>query len=579
MTSPEYKVAHAELLGRLKTLMLLRILFVTLLLGASIFIQIREAHTYFGYIQRFHYVLIGTIYAVSFAYVLILRVAWHLLWFAYLQLLLDTLFVTAIIYATGGIESIFSVLYVLTIINGSIILYRRGGLIIASSSSILYGLLMDLHYYGIIAPLGSRGYGAEYQGSYLFYMVLVNIIGFYVVAYLSSYLAEQARKSRVELKTKQRDVDNLEVLNESIINSMTSGLVVLNGEDKVLLFNPAAEEIFERSAREAIGHTLAEIFPPLQDHLLRSGAPAGLTDKRLPPFLDVSFERQDGRITHLRLSVSPLRLVMGEERGRVLIFQDITKMKQIEEEMKKVEGLALVGELAAGIAHEIRNPMASISGSIQMLREKLDRDDVDTRLMDIVSREIARLNNLVNDFLLFARPKRVNEKQFELNQVISESLELFRNSQHWSNKITVITELEEAIRLESDPDQLRQTLWNLYLNACEAMPEGGSLYVVTKRETSSEWGDRGEVTISVRDTGKGFEDRSLPYLFTPFFTTKEHGSGLGLAIVKRIVDRLQGDVWGGNHPEGGAVVTIRLPVSYSDRGLSLDGEPPATAAH
>ena len=355
-------------------------------------------------------------------------------------------------------------------------------------------------------------------------------------------MAEQARKSRVELKAKQRDVDNLEVLNESIINSMTSGLVVLNGGDKVLLFNPAAEEIFGRPAKEAIGHTLAEVFPSLQDHLLRSGTQVGLADKRLPPFLDVPFERQDGKITHLRLSVSPLRLVMGEERGRVLIFQDITKMKQIEEEMKKVEGLALVGELAAGIAHEIRNPMASISGSIQMLREKLDRDDVDTRLMDIVSREIARLNNLVNDFLLFARPKRVNEKQFELNQVISESLELFRNSQHWSNKITVITELEEAISLESDPDQLRQTLWNLYLNACEAMPEGGSLYVVTKREPSSEWGDRGEVTISVRDTGKGFEDCSLPYLFTPFFTTKEHGSGLGLAIVKRIVDRLQGDV-------------------------------------
>jgi two-component system sensor histidine kinase PilS (NtrC family) len=247
-------------------------------------------------------------------------------------------------------------------------------------------------------------------------------------------------------------------------------------------------------------------------------------------------------------------------------------MKQIEEEMKKVEGLALVGELAAGVAHEIRNPMASISGSIQMLREKLDKDDVNNRLMEIVSREINRLNNLVNDFLLFARPKRANRRQFDLNLVIQESLELFRNSQHWNNRIDIVTQLHQDTVLESDPDQLKQTLWNLYLNACEAMPEGGSLFVTTRRESNSAREDAGNVTVSVRDTGKGFEDRVLPHLFTPFFTTKEHGSGLGLAIVKRIVDRLQGEVWGANHPEGGAVITIRLPISFSDEELLEDSE-------
>jgi two-component system sensor histidine kinase PilS (NtrC family) len=213
--------------------------------------------------------------------------------------------------------------------------------------------------------------------------------------------------------------------------------------------------------------------------------------------------------------------------------------------------------------------MASISGSIQMLREKLGKDDVNNRLMDIVSREISRLNNLVNDFLLFARPKQANRRLFDLNAIIQESLELFRNSQHWNNKIGIVTELQGDTMLDSDPDQLKQTFWNLYLNACEAMPEGGSLHVTTTHE-SPQQGDSGNVIISVRDSGKGFEDSVLPHLFVPFFTTKEHGSGLGLAIVKRIVDRLRGEVWGANHPQGGAVITIRLPLSYPARnGESL----------
>jgi two-component system sensor histidine kinase PilS (NtrC family) len=567
MIPSEQKLAHTELLGRLKALMLLRVIFVTLLLGASIFIQIRDAQTYFGYIQKSHYIIIAAIYGVSLAYVLILRFTKTLTWFAYLQLLLDTLFVTAIIYATGGIESIFSVLYVLTIFNGSIMLYRKGGLVIASSSSILYGLLMDLHYYDIIHPLGTKGAGSEFGGPHLFYMVLVNIIGFYVVAYLSSYLTEQARKSRVELKAKQRDIDNLEVLNQSIINSMTSGLVVMNGGNHIVLFNPAAEEIFGMAPSQVTGRSIDQALPFLQKQVpdLTSRDRA---ERRIPPFIDLPYDRPDGETLHLRLSLSPLRLVMGEERGHLLIFQDITKIKQIEEEMKKVEGLALVGELAAGVAHEIRNPMASISGSIQMLREKLGKDDVNNRLMDIVSREISRLNNLVNDFLLFARPKQANRRLFDLNAIIQESLELFRNSQHWNNKIGIVTELQGDTMLDSDPDQLKQTFWNLYLNACEAMPEGGALYVTTTRE-SPQQGDLGNVIISVRDSGKGFEDSVLPHLFVPFFTTKEQGSGLGLAIVKRIVDRLRGEVWGANHPQGGAVITIRLPLSYP----AGDGEP------
>jgi two-component system sensor histidine kinase PilS (NtrC family) len=292
--------------------------------------------------------------------------------------------------------------------------------------------------------------------------------------------------------------------------------------------------------------------------------------EKIPPFMDLPYLGPEAKQMHLRLFISPLFFPSGHPRGCILIFQDMTVIREIEEEMKKVEGLALIGELAAAIAHEIRNPMASISGSIQILKEGLEKDDVNSRLMEIMSREIDRLNHLVNDFLLFTRPKKANFESFDLNPLIYESLELFKNSQHPTSHIEIQTDFRNPIKLESDPAQLKQILWNLFLNACEAMPDGGALWVATKTESDRFNGDREEAEIIVRDTGNGFDENALPQLFSPFFTTKEGGSGLGLAIVKRIVEELQGEVTGSNHPEGGAQVTIRIPISPSRKLQSLE---------
>ena len=546
--------------------MFLRVLFVSILLGALISIQVRATRTYFGDIQTSHYFLIATIYFLTFFYIVFLKVLKKLSKLAYAQLLVDTIFITAIIYTTGGIESIFSFLYILTIINGSIILYRKGGLVIASSSSILYGLLLDLHYYDVIHPFGTRlSYSTEYQSSYIFFMIVVNIAAFYLVAFLSSYLSEQARKSRVELRARQNDIVKLEALNERIIQSITSGLITIDAEKRVILFNPSAENIFSIKAGEAIGRNILDILPFMKEYLDRGSKHADQDERKPPGFIDFPFTRPDGKRTFLRYSLSPLRLLDGDQKGQILVFQDMTEMKQIEEEMKKVEGLALVGELAAGIAHEIRNPMASISGSIQMLKEGLNRDDVNNRLMEIILREISRLNHLINDFLLFARPKQANLKRFDLNQLIVDSLELFKNSESWTGKLKLEADFHQDIDLESDPEQLKQVLWNVLLNACEAMPGGGSFHIITEVVDGKDALAPGQkiVKITARDTGDGFSEKALSQLFTPFFTTKEGGSGLGLATVKRIVEGLKGNVQGRNHPEGGAEVTIFLHASSS----------------
>jgi two-component system sensor histidine kinase PilS (NtrC family) len=545
--------------------MFLRVLFVSLLLGASILTQIGEARTYFGGIQSAHYLLIAAIYSLTFLYALLLKYSRRLTQLAYGQLLADTILATLIIYTTGGRESIFSFLYILTIINASILLYRRGGIVVATSSSFLYSLLLVLHYSGAIHPFGSLLSEVSDQGGRgIYYTITVNVTAFFLVAFLSSFLAEQVRKSQLELQARQDDLVKLEALNERIIQSITSGLMTLDGDGKILLFNPAAEKIFSVRANHVVGKKVLDVLPGLQGiDILKP--PLTRDPNRHESFIDFPFVKDVGNRMYLRLSLSPLLLEGGNAKGYILIFQDLTSIREIEEEMKKREGLALIGELAAGVAHEIRNPLASISGSIQMLKENIDEDNVNSRLMDITLREIARLNHLVKDFLIFARPKEANLASFDLSQLITDTLLLFKKSDRWPANIEVATHFQTPIRISSDPDQLKQVLWNLFLNASEAMEKGGRLLVSTTpidRIESPITQDAQEraVEIIVRDNGEGFTENALDHLFSPFYTTKRGGSGLGLAIVKRIVDGLQGDVCGKNHPGGGAEIRIVLPL-------------------
>jgi two-component system, NtrC family, sensor histidine kinase PilS len=559
MAGMDLKLPQQELTGRLQKLMFLRLLFISILLGASVFIQARQTRTYFGEIQTAHFFLIAIIYFLTVVYLVLFKTRRDYTRQAYLQLLADTGFITIIIYSTGGIDSFFSFLYILTIINASIMLYRRGGMIIATSSSLLYGLLLDFHYYNVINPLGERLITySQGQGVNIVYLTIVNIGAFYLVAFLSSFPSEQARKSRVELKAKEDDIIKLEALNDWIIRSIASGLISLDSENRIILFNPAAEKIFGVKAEQAIGTMVVETLPFLKEHLARmhdEDAGHGV--------IDLQFTEEQGRKSFLQLFVSPLRVPQGDQKGQIFIFQDITEIKRIEEEMKKVEGLALTGELAAGIAHEIRNPMASISGSIQMLKDDLEKNDVNKRLMDIILREINRLNDLVSDFLLFARPKPIDLREFSLNDFIMESVELLKNSSMWNEKIIIKVDMDEKINLVSDPGQIRQVLWNILLNAADAVKDGGRIFISADIDESGLEFLKQEpeiVRVAVRDTGKGFNEKTLPSLFIPFFTTKEGGSGLGLAIVNRIVTGLKGKVSGRNHPDGGAEIIVTLPL-------------------
>ncbi len=556
MVKTDRDYAQKEIFSRLQFLMFLRVGLVSLLLGVAIIIQVRETKTYFGEILNAHYFLIVLIYFLTFFYAIALRRVKELSRFAYLQILIDTIFITSIIYTTGGIESFFSFLYLLNIISGGIILYRRGGMIIASFSSILYGALLDLSYYELIAPMGQRlDYLQAYPSSEIFYRILANVAAFYLVAFLSSFLSEQTRKSKAELKAKQEDLADLEMFKENIIQSISSGLVALDENGKIVVFNKGAEDIFNIDSKDAIFRCINDVIPLMEPYLKTN---------RPNKFSQLSYARNDDRKIDLILNVSPLREPDGNKKGDILVFQDITHIREMEREVKRMEDLAVIGELAAGIAHEIRNPLASISGSIQVLNDSLSKEGthINKRLMEIVLREINRLNNLVNDFLLFARPRRTEIEGVDLNQLIIDTLDIFKNSQDWS-QLDVETRFFGPLKINSDPQQLKQVFWNIFLNACEAMPLGGLVRVST--EKFGKHNGRGEsidqVIIKVEDNGPGIDPKVINDIFKPFSTAKKDGSGLGLAIVKRIIEGFGGEISCRNLEDGGAAITIILPLN------------------
>jgi len=559
---------NEELLGKIKWLMVLRLLFATFLLVATVVVQARAYPSFSNTSLASLYILTGIIYFLTLCYALLLdRIKKYIL-FAYVQLVFDVLFVTALIYVTGGIESIFSFMYILTIINAAIMLYRRGGLLIASASSIGYGSLLDLQYFGIIHPYYTRASELmTYTIGYYFYTLLMNIAAFYLVAFLSSYLAEELRRSSVKLKAKQYDLDQLELLNRNIVQSINTGLITLNNQLEISYINPAVEQISGFGYRDLEGIHIGDIFPKIVPYLSISDRRGDNDDMPQPQKgIDVDFDRRDGTRLHLGFSQSILKDPGGDEIGLILILQDLTEFRQMQEQVRRMDRLAVAGELAAGIAHEIKNPLASLSGSIQMLRDEVDFGPMQQRLMDITMREAERLNALVNEFLLFSRPERAVDRSVEVNEVIEDTLEMLKNSPELSRPIRIEKTLSKNLWVHIDSQRLQQVIWNLVLNAVQEMKNSGRLSLATAIRTKRGSGDAQEklAEISISDTGSGILPENQGKVFDPFFTTKDQGTGLGLTIVHRIVENYDGKIFLDSDGRSGTTFTLHFPLAEED---------------
>ena len=553
-----------ELLRKIKWLMLLRLLFATFLLFATVIVQARAYPLFFNTSLPSLYLLTGVIYFLTLCYALLVDRITKYIVFAYVQLLFDVLFITALIYVTGGIESIFSFIYILTIISAAMMLYRRGGLLIASASSICYGTLLDLQYFGIIHPYYTRASELmTYNIGYYFYTLLMNIAAFYVVAFLSSYLTEELRRSSVKLKAKQHDLDQLELLNRNIVQSINSGLITLDSELRITYVNPAAERISGLRYGELDGHQIRDIFPEIAQYLRSGQDRAGDGVSHRLEAIDIGFKRRDGVQLHLGFSQSVLRDPDGSEFGLILIFQDLTELRQMQEQVRRMDRLAVAGELAAGIAHEIKNPLASLSGSIQILRDEVEFGPVQQRLMDITLREAERLNALVNEFLLFSRPERAVDQSVDVSKVINDTLEMLKNSPELSRPIRIHKNLREDLWVHIDSQRLQQVIWNLVLNAVQEMRNSGRLSISTRILDEKGAGNAQEslAEISISDTGTGIPTENHGKVFDPFFTTKDNGTGLGLTIVHRIVENYGGKIFLNSDGRSGTTFTLQFPLA------------------
>ncbi len=537
---------------RLRWLMFFRVIIVTFLLCITIFTRIKETEPSLQAALAPVYSIIALAYLLSFAYLFISKIIKNIRLNIYIQSLSDLSLITGLVYVTGGIESIYSVFYPFVIIYSVLFLAGSGGLISASVGSIFYGLLLDLEYYGLIQPVYAGGYDYNSSAGYVFSRIFIHIISFYIIALLTSFAVKQEKTARDLLAEKESAFDQLDLLHRSIIESVDTGILTVDLNGNIKSFNRGAEEITDFLRSKIINKKIDDVFPVLSSML----------NKENQWKQGNRFEVADsGKI--LGCSVSSLVDGNREKIGNTLIFQDLTVIKEMEHKIERNKRLAFVGEMAAGLAHEIRNPLASISGPIQMLSKDIRQDETDRKLMQIILRGKDRLDGFVKDFLLLARPKQSERRDINVEVIIDDVLESFRFSPEWREDIEVIRSLCDQTSLYGNKTEIRQVIWNLILNAVQAMPEGGRL----KIETREAFNDKKEyLEIQISDTGCGIEEESQDRVFEPFYTTKENGTGLGLAIVNRIVENHMGKIRIESKPGEGTDCIVSLPQEEASDG-------------
>ncbi len=499
----------------------------------------------------FLFLLAGSTYLASLIYIALLRLlSSRPVVQAFIQFAGDLVLVTGLVYFFGGIGSPFSLFYLVVIIVASVILRRRAGLIVATAAYILYGGLMTGLAHGRIPTL-HKTLSEEEIAWRLPYNLAVHLFGFYAVALLTSLLAENARRAEVELEEKRGSLADLEVLHHDIVQSISSGLATTDLTGRITSLNRASLEILERQSDQLIGAPVEElgIVDRAQWEMLAARAAAeGRT------------QRQEGELPRaeraipIGYSVSPLADAKGTIIGTILTFQDLSEWRRLQEELRLKDRMAAVGELAAGIAHEIGNPLAAISGSVQLLSRAAASNDSQRKLLEIIWRESQRLDRTIKGFLRFARPGERSTESFDIAALLSESTELLRNSSEATGRHRLELTIDPpSAPFLGDRDQISQIFWNLAQNALRAMPDGGLLGIRGSLDSDC-------YRIEFCDSGRGMSEQQRARIFQPFRSLFDHGTGIGMAIVYRIVQEHGGKIEIESGLGAGTRILVELPL-------------------
>jgi two-component system sensor histidine kinase PilS (NtrC family) len=543
------RAAESELGRQLKWLMTFRVVVTTTLLVCAFVIELlyRPLRPLWPF-----YVLASGAYLLTLLYAGGLRAFPAPRVQAFVQLAGDAAIVTGFVYFTGGVQSPFSFLYLPGIVAACILLLRRGGFAIAACSWAMYAVLVLLLQQGGLPPSPQGLFEESNVPSVrVLYALLAHLVSFLALAYLASHLTESLRRTGRELEMRQHDLAHLRAFNDNIIDSINSGLLTCDGLGRVTFANRAAAEISGWTLEGLHGRTVAELLG--QDAAILGRIGAALERERRYRF-ETDYRDPQGRDLFLGFTVSILKERDGTSVGMIFIFQDLTEIRVLEEEVALKKRMAALGEMAAGVAHELRNPLASISGSVQVLKRDLRPKGEAAELMDIVCKESKRLDGTIRDFLLFAKPGRFHAERADLADLLRETLSLLENSEEKRPSHQVVLDVgRESVPAEVDVNRMKQVFWNLAKNALRAMPEGGRL---TARARA---GPQEQAVVSFADTGIGMSDGEVAANFQPFHGSFRGGSGLGLAIVYRIVQEHGGRITVRSRPGTGTEIVLHLP--------------------
>jgi len=490
-------------------------------------------------------------FAISIFYVLLLSFWQEYRIQSVLQVLTDLALVSLVVYSTGGVDSSFNFLYPLVIIVACILLPRVWAYLTAALAFILYGTVLELTYFAIIPSYSTTH--PELKG--LQAIIFVNLFGYLAVAYLAGLLANKLRQVDVKLKYTSGALENLQALHENIIQSITGGLITTGLDGHITLANTAAQKLLERSDSDLLGQAVHQLFlDPLPNA------------ESEPAHGEVRWLAPNGYRKTFRVLVSQLAIPGRNALGFVYTFDDLTEIRRLEREVRMQDRLAAVGRLAAAIAHEIRNPLTSIAGSVSMLSEIPDLGEEHRKLLKIVTRESERLNNIITDFLAYSRGRQYRFAKVDLILLLEDTLTLLEHRlAAQSTGITVQRRyaVKEALS-SADGDKLKQVFWNFCENAVRAMPTGGVL-TVSLEKSGDDW------QVNFADTGPGMSQQLIEKIFEPFQSQFEGGTGLGLAIVYQIVQAHEGKVWARSKVGQGSVFVLKL------RGFAAEAAPAGSA--
>jgi two-component system, NtrC family, sensor histidine kinase PilS len=547
----------------------LRLVVATVLLGLAVVVEFRTPGT--GSLNPY-FVLLGVTFAVSLVLLWLLRLVEKRPWTAYLHFTLDALLVSAGVYLTGGVNSVFTTMYALPVLAASTVKLRGGAVRIAALTATLFVGIVIAQYWaaaGVIELPAAPATADLPPPTTALLIVALNVIGFFGVAILSGSLAERARRADVQLEEATEAIADLQAFNQFVIDNLLSGLATADEHNRLLTFNRSAIAITGLTGDLPIGRSIADVLQ--LEPALAATIDSDLQRARSKR-LDFAYRRPDGRTIDIGLSVASLPLPDGT-RGYLYTFQDVTEVKRIERNARMQQRLAAVGEMAAGIAHEIRNPLASMSGSMQMLRHELRLSGDQAQLMDIVLKESERLNQTIQSFLAYARPQRAQATRLDLGTLVAETAMLLRNSPDVGDRHSVrVAATGGEVPFEGDESQVRQILWNLATNGVRAMPHGGELTLGARVERTSEGAS--VAVLDVIDRGVGMTAEELEGIFQPFRGRFGKGTGLGLAIVHRIVTDYGGRIDVQSRPGEGTTFTVRFPGVETARG---EAEPASRA--